>query len=227
MRAILGGLTVVAVGLAGCAYAPVISPADLEEANRPLTCSGKAQCDIYWQRAQAWVSEHSAYKIQTISDAIIQTYGALDSTRMAYIVRRVPSEGGVTRIWMEAGCAGLSCSRDANIAIANFKRFVRDAQQREGAFGVAGSPAAGSPPMPQAISSPQVTQLRQLTVATKPSPGPSSNAVEQLALRDMCTPVGYAVLTGTGQAGDTYRVNCMGGMVKEYACAGQSCSPAR
>jgi len=59
--------------------------------------------------------------------------------------------------------------------------------------------------------------------AVTPRPGQYSSTVEALASRDMCMPVGRAVMTGTGQAGDTYRVNCMGGMTREYACAGTAC----
>lgn len=83
------------------------------------------------------------------------------------------------------------------------------------------------PSQAQALASQQATQVRQQGAPPKPSPGPFSSMAEELALREMCTPVGYALRTGTSQAGDTYRVNCMGGMTKEYACAGQSCSSAR
>ncbi|MCY1273487.1 hypothetical protein D9M68_101360 [compost metagenome] len=76
----------------------------------------------------------------------------------------------------------------------------------------------------QALAAPMTIAWKPVP---KPAPGPFTSIAEALAVKDMCTPVGYAVLTGTGQEGDTYRVNCMGGMTKEYACAGQSCSPAR
>ncbi|WP_454737338.1 hypothetical protein [Cupriavidus necator] len=64
-------------------------------------------------------------------------------------------------------------------------------------------------------------------VLPAPHPGPHSRSVEALANRDMCMPVGAALLVASSEAGDMYRVNCMGGMIREYACAGASCSPAR
>lgn len=62
---------------------------------------------------------------------------------------------------------------------------------------------------------------------TAPAPGQYSAVVEALAQHDMCMPSGSAVVAGSSQAGDIYRVNCMGGMTREYACAGQRCGAAK
>jgi len=77
------------------------------------------------------------------------------------------------------------------------------------------------------VSQTVAARAAQPEMAPAPQPGRYSATVEALAQRDLCMPVGHALVTGTSQAGDTYQVNCMGGMTREYACAGQSCGVAR
>lgn len=78
-------------------------------------------------------------------------------------------------------------------------------------------------PAQQAVAAPMTVAWRSIP---KAGPGPFSQIAEAQARREFCMPVGNAVLTGSGSGGDTYQVSCMGGMTREYACAGQSCSPA-
>lgn len=60
--------------LSGCAVSQ-LTPAQLQEANDPLICSGKEECDLFWQRAQIYIANHSFWKIQIANDVVIQTYG--------------------------------------------------------------------------------------------------------------------------------------------------------
>lgn len=99
----------------------------MTEANEPLLCANKAQCDTYWQRAQVWVSTHSGYKVQTATDAIIQTYGPFGAkVELAHQVLRLPNENGSARIIIKSNCDNIfGCHPEPYRAAVDFKRFVR------------------------------------------------------------------------------------------------------
>jgi hypothetical protein len=80
--------------LVGCATLPD-DPASNPEASAPLTCIGKEQCDLYWQRAQAWIANTSTYRISLATDALIETYGPYPGKReLAYRITRIPQGDG-------------------------------------------------------------------------------------------------------------------------------------
>jgi hypothetical protein len=116
--------------LAGCANMADVPPAD-SEARVPLTCASKPQCDAYWARAQAWIASHSAYKIQTATDAVIQTHGPIEwKPQLAYTVTREPKADGSARILINAGCySPIGCTPSREQATIEFKRYVRDADK--------------------------------------------------------------------------------------------------
>jgi hypothetical protein len=115
-----------AILLSSCAITPD-NPAASAEATEPLLCPDKSTCDAYWQRAQAWIAANSAWKIQTASDAIIQTFGPAGARDdLAYLVTRVPNNDGSARIFIGAQCANtIRCYPSKTEAIIAFKRFVR------------------------------------------------------------------------------------------------------
>ncbi|EYS89485.1 hypothetical protein CF68_33205 [Cupriavidus sp. SK-4] len=152
-----------------------------------------------------------------------------DRTPEARTTFNVLELSGGTKVYASADLVtnpGSAFERTQNLTAGKGPELMNFLARLKARFASSEQPAAPGPAA-QALGSPQINQVRQPVVAAKPSPGPFSSMAEELALRDMCTPVGYALRTATSQAGDTYRVNCMGGMVKEYACAGQSCLPAR
>lgn len=116
----------VCCALLGCVSAPV-TPEILAAANEPLLCADKKQCDFYWQRAQVWVSGNSGYKIQTVTDALIQTHGPFGSkVELAHKIVRAPNEDGSARILISSACDNMfGCQPSRESAAANFKRFVR------------------------------------------------------------------------------------------------------
>lgn len=116
-----------ALSLAACGLMPVPpdNPADSPEAAAPLTCSSRAQCDLYWQRAQAWIAGNSDYKIQTATDTVIQTFGPFNSrVVLAFSVIRVPNADGSGRITIAAACGTRECVPRRTDAIVAFKRYV-------------------------------------------------------------------------------------------------------
>ena len=83
------------LSIASCATTPALSAADQLELSQPLTCSSKGECDRYWQRAQVFVSQNAGYKMQTVTDSIIQTFGPFGSrVELAWSVTRLPNSGG-------------------------------------------------------------------------------------------------------------------------------------
>lgn len=116
-----------ALFLAGCAGAPVDPQTDAA-AREPLTCSGQAQCDHYWQRARAWLAQYSRYAIQSATDAELTTQGPFGkNVWLAYRVTRTDEAGGRMRIEMSAGCDNeIRCEPLPVQATAAFKRYVRD-----------------------------------------------------------------------------------------------------
>jgi hypothetical protein len=108
--------------LTGCVSAPSTPEAKAD----PITCSTKVECDAKWSRAVSWVTQNSAYKIQTTSDMLIQTYGPdLHDTDAAFTVTRSATTGGAYEITFNGGCGNITwgCSPTINnsrIAFANF-----------------------------------------------------------------------------------------------------------
>jgi len=120
-------LSIVAALLSGCGPIPIANdPAPTSASANPVLCVGKSQCDIYWQRAQAWVANNSEYRLQTVTDTVIETSGpALARTGLAFRVTRVPDDKDGARIFVLAGCGNaLGCSPASADAITSFKRFV-------------------------------------------------------------------------------------------------------
>lgn len=113
------------VALAGCAQGPRIQ--DNPEAMEPLVCANKTQCDAWWQRSQSWVAQNSYWKIQTASDAVIQTYGPGQSrVEMAYNITRSPNADGSARITISAACDNIfGCTPKLLDAVLSFKRYVK------------------------------------------------------------------------------------------------------
>lgn len=121
----------------GCAEQQiVVDPAIAAESKQPLICSDKQQCDLYWQRAQAYVNQHSVYRIQVVNDTLLATLGPTPgSNEMAYRLTRLSNPDGSATIDVAAVCdrPAFTCHTQAcaehacqpERASANLKRFVR------------------------------------------------------------------------------------------------------
>lgn len=89
-------------------------------------CSGDIQCGKLWDGAQVWLAQHSAFKIQTASNSVIQTYGtSRNSPALAYVVIKEPGQYGTHNIKIAATCDNIfGCQPNALAAIANFKDYL-------------------------------------------------------------------------------------------------------
>lgn len=116
------------VTLSSCSQVRFSDPSTNPESAEPVLCANKAQCDVYWQRAQAWVANNSQYRLQTTTDAIIETDGPLATqTGLAYRITKVPDNTGGARIYAVSACSNaFGCSQTPTEAVVAFKRFVRN-----------------------------------------------------------------------------------------------------
>jgi hypothetical protein len=114
--------------LAGCASQDQVSSTVMEQATQPLTCMSRAECDAWWSRAQVWVTNHSEYKIQTVTNSIIQTAGPSSGKRaLAYQITLTPTNDATATIGFAAHCdSPLGCDPNPWAAGADFKQFVRN-----------------------------------------------------------------------------------------------------
>jgi hypothetical protein len=122
-------ICIAAALLAGCSQMP--TPGDLAtnpSSAEPLLCTNKAQCDVYWQRAQAWVANNSLYRLQTVTDTVIETYGPEAArTGLAFRITKVPDDKDGARIYALPACSNaFGCSPTPTDAVIAFKRFVRN-----------------------------------------------------------------------------------------------------
>lgn len=113
--------------LAGCASGPQLSSQDVARAHRPFICTSKAECDTDWSRAQVWVAQHSAYRIQIASQSVIETYGPGGSSpALAYELTRSPNNDGTETIHAVAACDNIFvCRPSPTLALLSLRIFMR------------------------------------------------------------------------------------------------------
>jgi hypothetical protein len=160
---------------AGCSTQGQVSAETMEQATAPLTCMDRAECEAWWGRAQVWVTNHSEYKLQTVTDSIIQTAGPSGGKRaLAYQITKTPSNEGTATIGFAAHCDNmLGCEPNPWKAGADFKQFVRGpAASQAGA--AATLPPVAPAPAPKVQSNPPV---RPMPPVLESQPGQSGRAL--------------------------------------------------
>jgi hypothetical protein len=122
-----GLLAVLCVLAAGCSTRGQVDPDTMQIATAPLTCENEAQCDLWWKRAQAWVTRVSTYEVRTVSDTLIQTAGPDGGKRaLAYQITLTPDSDGTATIGFAAHCdSSFGCKPNPWEAGADFKQYVR------------------------------------------------------------------------------------------------------
>lgn len=113
------------VALSGCAAKE--NPATVAAANAPLVCEGKTQCELYWQKSQAWVATNSAWKIQTANDTIINTYNpAPNAATLGYQLVKTPLGNERYEIIVQTSCGNMfGCIPSAIQQTAALKGYVK------------------------------------------------------------------------------------------------------
>jgi hypothetical protein len=96
----------------------------------PVLCLNTAQCAAMWSRAQVFVTTKSAYRLQLVSDSVIQTAGPIrNEVGLAFLVTRRMNEDGSGVITMESGCGlvYVGCTPSAALAARQFFDYVSGA----------------------------------------------------------------------------------------------------
>ncbi len=139
-----GLLVVMCTLAAGCSTSGQVDPDTMQIATAPLTCTNKTECDLWWKRAQTWVTQMSTYKLQSVSDTLIQTTGPDGGRRaLAYQITKTPNSDGTATIGFAAHCdSSLGCKPNPWEAGADFKRFVRGTAAQGAQHGAAATPSA-------------------------------------------------------------------------------------
>lgn len=104
------------------------NPEILAEAQKPLVCANKSDCDLYWQRAQAYINKHSAFRIDTVTDTVLSTYQPSTTSReVGYNLTRIPRADGTATIDVAVVCNEriMGCSPTATEETVSLKRFVQ------------------------------------------------------------------------------------------------------
>jgi hypothetical protein len=103
MRMLIAALVAV---ITGCATP--IHPDVARQAETPLACKNKTECDLFWQRTQVGIAKHADWRIQTATDVVIQTFGpGAHSPSLAYMATRQNNSDGSGRISINANCDNM------------------------------------------------------------------------------------------------------------------------
>ena len=119
--------------LISCARLTPEQQAALQQAaNRPVTCTTGKDCEEKWSRAVHWVTQNSAYKIQTVSDNVIQTMGPLpDDARPAFTVTKVFNGNDTYALVLHGGCDNVwGCEPDPIKLKASFANYIMEPLQQ-------------------------------------------------------------------------------------------------
>lgn len=126
MKKLIGVIGLVLIG--GCATTP--DPQRLamqEQINQTIpTCSGVDDCNAKWEAAQLWIVHNTAYKIQTATSVLIETYNpSQHSPSLAARVTKEPQGGGKYRLLVALWCDNMfGCVPDAYAKALEFNKAV-------------------------------------------------------------------------------------------------------
>lgn len=111
-----------ALAFSGCAS---VEPASQPRAGG-VVCASEADCAEKWQRAEAWLRDHSYWPIRTRSETVIETERprSRQYARTHYRVTRSPADGGAV-IRMHASCQpSAHCAPSPEAARISFYRYL-------------------------------------------------------------------------------------------------------
>lgn len=126
MRNRIAVLLVVTGTIAACASEPPLSDLERAEALGPLVCQTKGQCDLYMQRAMAWIAQNSTWRIQIANDTLVQTFGPGNhEVTLAYRVIREGRPDGSAELRVIAACDNLfGCQPRPVVGMLLLKRYI-------------------------------------------------------------------------------------------------------
>ena len=126
MKKITSLLLLGVFGLTGCAQN--VSPQVAAQAQAPIYCENKQQCDAYWTKAKAWIAMNSGWKIQMADETVIATYSPIgNSAILGYQVVKTPMGGERHEIVVQTACANMfGCIPNAIEQTAKLKNYIKN-----------------------------------------------------------------------------------------------------
>jgi len=104
---------------------PLITPQERMVQTTPI-CTNEKECAIKWEAAQIWVVHNSAYKIQTTTNVLLETYNSPNGeSKLAVRVTKEPLGGGRYKFIVNAWCGSeLGCIPDELSAGLDFNKQI-------------------------------------------------------------------------------------------------------
>ncbi|MES1241775.1 MAG: SHOCT domain-containing protein [Acidobacteriota bacterium] len=89
-------------------------------------CEGEADCKAKWEAAQLWIVHNSAFKLQTATDVLLETFSpGRSDARLAARVTKEPLGGGRYRLLVSLWCNNIfGCVPDGWQAALAFNREI-------------------------------------------------------------------------------------------------------
>ncbi|HKV96726.1 MAG TPA: hypothetical protein VJR90_04445 [Gammaproteobacteria bacterium] len=112
----------------GCAIAPTAETqakqAELERTT-PI-CTSDVDCKAKWDAAQLWIAHNAGYKLQTVTDVLLETYNSVDgSPNIAVQVTKEPIGNGKYKIVVSVSCDNIfGCVPNQWDAALDFNKTV-------------------------------------------------------------------------------------------------------
>ena len=123
----LASASVLTTFLSGCAGNSAEIQAKRAELERTTpVCVDEADCTAKWEAAQLWIVHNAAYKLQTVTNVLLQTYNAEpNSPSIAVQATKEPLGGGKYKIVVSVSCNNMfGCVPNQWDAALSFNRTV-------------------------------------------------------------------------------------------------------
>jgi hypothetical protein len=123
----LASASVVMTILSGCAGNSAEIQAKRAELERTTPiCIDEADCTAKWEAAQLWIVHNAGYKLQTVTNVLLQTYNAApNSPSLAVQATKEPMGGGKYKIAVSVSCSNMfGCVPNQWDAALSFNRTV-------------------------------------------------------------------------------------------------------
>lgn len=108
--------------LTGCA-----APAPLVTRPEPVLCINRGQCDAMWSRAQLFVVQKTTFRLQIVTESVIETHGPItpyDTALGFTITRELAADGsGIIRLATRCGQAA-QCLPSPTLAGQQFREYL-------------------------------------------------------------------------------------------------------
>jgi hypothetical protein len=120
------------VAATACATAvPPERQAKMLEVDRTIPiCTSDKDCAAKWEMAQLWVVKNAAFKLQTVTNVLLETYNPTPhSVDFAARVLKEPLGNGKYKLVARVWCDNIyGCNRDAWDMLLDFNRTVNASQ---------------------------------------------------------------------------------------------------